>query len=263
MEQWTLYGIIVLAVTILAAIAAILSVKQPSVRMLLLSILGVVGLLAIGAIVVSIQSATIKPHPSPTPTPTPIATPTPTRTPTLTPTPTLGPPTPSPDSPVRPTPIPPSQTTDSPAELRPRSVATPQRTNVNNDIGETKRNEFYEITIENAWTSTDRVRSGNCNFPVPAGQKALFVRFAVTLSPTKSLAGGKLFSLGSVKSTDFIVIDDGNRKLDSACAYSVLLVGENARTTTLAYLISSEFVTFRFQKSGGGDPIVFNLSGVQ
>jgi len=257
MEQWTLYGIIVLAVTILAAIAAILSVKQPSVRVLLLSLLGFVGLLAIGAILVSIQSATIKPHPSPTPTPTPIATPTPTLTPTL------GPPTPSPDSPVRPTSIPPSQTTDSPAELRPRSVATPQRTKVNNDIGETKRNEFYEITIENAWTSTDRVRSGNCNFPVPAGQKALFVRFAVTLSPTKSLAGGKLFSLGSVKSTDFIVIDDGNRKLDSACAYSVLLVGENARTTTLAYLISSEFVTFRFQKSGGGDPIVFNLSGVQ
>jgi hypothetical protein len=53
MEQWTLYGIIVLAVTILAAIAAILSVKQPSVRVLLLSILGVVGLLAIGAIVLS------------------------------------------------------------------------------------------------------------------------------------------------------------------------------------------------------------------
>ena len=261
MEHWTLYGIIILAVTILAAIAAILSVNQRSVRVLLLSVLGFVGLLAIGAIVVSIQSAAIKPPPSPTPTPTPAATPTPTPTPTRTPTP--GPPTPSPDSPVSPTPIPPSQKIDSSAELRPRSVATPHRTNVNNDIGETKRNEFYEITIENAWTSTDRVRSGNCNFPVPAGQKALFVRFAVTLSPTKSLPGRQLFSLGSLKSTDFIVIDDGNRRIDSACAYSSLLVGENARTTTLAYLISSELVTFRFQKSGGGDPIVFNLSGVQ
>ena len=267
MEQWTLYGIIVLTVTILAAIAAILSVKQPSVRVLLLSILGFVGLLAIGAIVVSIQSAAIKPPPSPTPTPTPTATPTPTLTPTATPTPTLTPgpsplPTPSPsltdETPVagtstgsrigKPSPPQPAESVNSPA-YEP------------GDIGITKDNGSYEIMVENATLSYSSRMCPRGWVNVSDDQKMVAVRFsirALTLE-VPSIPTGEDF-------TSYYLVEPQGRRFEMRCGdgryFNVSLNSQagkpKAKVLTVEFLVpkNQHRLSFRFHPPVGNAIVV-------
>jgi hypothetical protein len=190
------------------------------------------------------------------PTPTPSASPPPERSPSPQPSPSL----PQPSSP-------PASSIASPINTeRPRIVSN-QPSNIDNDIGKSKKNDFYEITVENARTSTDRVRFDTCNFDVPPGQKAVLVRFGISWSPSKSVSAEEQFHLSAVKSSDFLLVDDRNRRIDTACQYAVLLLNIMARTATtrtLAYLVRSDAttLTFRFQKAGGGEAITFDLSGL-
>jgi len=70
---------------------------------------------------------------------------------------------------------------------------------------------------------------------------------------------------GYTQTTDFVVVDDQNRRIEPSCGLWGIVLGEDRPVTrTISYLVpaDSQHVMFRFQKSGGGDPIVFDLSGL-
>jgi hypothetical protein len=180
-------------------------------------------------------------------------------------------PSPKPSEPPRrqsPEPTPPrSSVSNLQSPERPRTVESDEYTPVDNDIGKQKNNDFFEVTVENARISTDRIGFDNCRLQVPAGQKAVLIRFSIRWAPSKSLTGPEQFALGRVTSTDFVLIDDRNRRVDTACPYAVFLisqVGRSANTRTLAYLVNVDThrLMFRFQKAGGGQPITFDISGL-
>ena len=72
--------------------------------------------------------------------------------------------------------------------------------------------------------------------------------------------------LGYTQTTDFVLVDERNRTVDPTCPVTGIVLSATGRAVsrTLAYLVSanSQHVSFRFQKSGAGQPIVFDLSGL-
>jgi hypothetical protein len=184
------------------------------------------------------------------------------------------PPTKEPSDSPRSTPVITQPPSAGPAIQEPiQSRVTEQKRAIDNDIGKVKVNDFYEITVENAWASKDRVSFGICNFNVPSEQKAILVRFTIRLlTPPRTYEESQ--RLANPHTTDFILMDDQNIRLDPRCQgngtadiYLNSFLNRNsgnASTLTLAYLVpsGSEHLSFRFQKSGVGRPIVFDLSGV-
>jgi hypothetical protein len=201
------------------------------------------------------------------------ATPSPSPSATITPTPE--PPSPSTEPTNFPQPSPSTRPSASPSVIPPstESSATERSRAPANDIGKGKANDFYEITVENAWASKDQVSFGICNFNVPSEQQAILVRLTIRLlTPPRTYEEAQ--RLANPQITDFILMDGQNRRLDPRCQgngnpniYLNSFLNSNtgnASTLTLAYLVpsGSEHLSFRFQKSGGGRPIVFDLSGV-
>jgi len=146
-----------------------------------------------------------------------------------------------------------------------QSRGTEPRRAPDNDIGKSKANDFYEITLENASASSNPVHLDICNFNVPSGQKAILVRFAIRLSPPPR-TNEEILRLGYTQTTDFILTDDRGRRVDPECLVTGMVLSGSGRAVnrTLAYLIpaGSQHMSFRFQKSGAGQPIVFDLSGL-
>jgi hypothetical protein len=138
----------------------------------------------------------------------------------------------------------------------------PSRRALENDIGKSKKNGFYEITVESAWTSTNPVRAECSNVDIPTGQKVVFVRFAIMFVNFGSRSGYENFHLSSVKPSEFVLVDDLNRRVDPVCQNFPILVQEMANTKTLIYLVpmDSRRLTFRFQKVGAGEALTFDLS---
>ena len=150
----------------------------------------------------------------------------------------------------------------------PKELPRPQPTQVSraieNDVGKSKTNDYYEIILENAWASSAPVHLDICNFSVPSGQKAILVRFSIRRS-SESQTNEELLRLGYTQTTDFVLVNDQNRRLDPSCLVNgIVLGGDRPVTRTLAYLVpaTSQHLSFRFQKSGGGQPIVFDLAGL-
>jgi hypothetical protein len=147
----------------------------------------------------------------------------------------------------------------------PKSGTTQLTMATNNDIGKSKANNFYEITLENASASTNPVHLDICNFGVPSGQKAIVVRFAIRLSPPPR-TNEEILRLGYTQTTDFVLVDNRGKTANPTCQVTGIVLSGSGRAVsrTLAYLISadSEHVSFRFQKSGAGQPIVFDLSAL-
>ena len=181
---------------------------------------------------------------------TPAPSPTPTGAPTqviVAASPTLAPPS------TRFTPV----VEDSP---KPPPARAPAR--IENDVGRSKSNAYYEITVENAWISS---RPGDvCSSSIRTGERAIVVRFAIRRS-SPSRTAEESMRFGYTQTTDFVVVDDQNRRIEPSCGLWGIVLGEDRPVTrTISYLVpaDSQHVMFRFQKSGGGDPIVFDLSGL-
>lgn len=127
-----------------------------------------------------------------------------------------------------------------------------------NDIGKSRGNGFFEITIENAWVSAKSGSFEFCGYRVFDEQKAVFVRFTI-----RALSD----SLPNTRTEDFIIIDSG-RRIDTTCGdgrfYPQSFTGEKQKTITLVYTVrrESKRLTFRFQRVGYGDAIAFDLSGL-
>lgn len=154
--------------------------------------------------------------------------------------------------------------TVSPTQEPARQVDTVSTRPVDNDVGKSKTNAYYEVTVENAWISSAPVRLDICSFNVSSGQKAILVRFAIRRSSLPR-TNEEMLRLGYTQTTDFVLLDDQNRRLDPECQVNGIVLGEDRPVTrTLAYLVpaGSQHVSFRSQKSGGGQPIVFDLSGL-
>ena len=147
----------------------------------------------------------------------------------------------------------------------PRPQATQVSRAIENDVGKSKTNDYYEIILENAWASSAPVHLDICNFSVPTGQKAILVRFSIRRS-SQPRTNEEVLRLGYTQTTDFVLVSDQNRRLDPSCLVNgiVLGSGDSPVTRTLAYLVpaTSQSLSFRFQKSGGGQPIVFDLAGL-
>jgi hypothetical protein len=118
------------------------------------------------------------------------------------------------------------------------------------------------MTLLNAWISTGQIRSENCIFNVPSGVKAVLVSFALRQSPSRTLSAAEFMRVGSVRTSDFVVVDEQNRRVDTACQTAGFIIGQNAILRTLGYLVpaASQHLSLRFQKAGAGDPIVFDLT---
>lgn len=75
-------------------------------------------------------------------------------------------------------------------------------------------------------------------------------------------------SLPNTRTEDFLLIDDSGRRIDTTCGdgrfYPQSFTGEKQKTITLVYTVrrESQHLTFRFQRVGFGDAIVFDISGL-
>lgn len=152
-----------------------------------------------------------------------------------------------------------------PVQEPPRSGTAQPTKVIDNDIGKSKKNGFYEITVENAWISTDRVRFEGCYVDLASGQKAILVRFAIMAVNFRTRSAEEQFHFGAVKPSDFVLVDDWNKRVDAACQNFPIFVRETANTKTLIYLVrtDSRRLTFKFQKVGAGEAITFDLSDLE
>lgn len=136
-----------------------------------------------------------------------------------------------------------------------------RKTEPENDIGKSRANGFFEITIENAWVSTKAGPLELCGYRASDEQRAVFVRFTIR-ALSDSLPDP------ASRTEDFLLIDDSGRRIETTCGdgrfYSHSFTGEKQKTITLVYTVRREpqHLIFRFQRVGSGDAITFDLSGL-
>lgn len=178
--EWTLLiGLIALAVTTIGVISTILTIKKPLPKIVLFSLLGFVGVFGLGAVLIGIAMTIQGIPPSPTPTPAPGSTLVNTPVPTPSAQPSNRIPTPNPTAtaiavtptPVEDRPVKPDRSNSPPPEnTAPRESYRP------GDIGISKTNGYYELTLENATVSYN---SRNCSVKVSNDQKMVAVKFSI------------------------------------------------------------------------------------
>ena len=129
-----------------------------------------------------------------------------------------------------------------------------------NDIGKSRGNGSFEITIENAWVSRKSGSFNFCGYRASEEQRALFVRFTI-----RALSE----SLPNTRTEDFLLVDNRGRRIETTCGdgrfYPHSFTGEKQKTITLVYIVPRDFqhLTFRFQRVGYGDAIAFDLGGIE
>lgn len=174
MLEWSLLiGVFALAVTTIGVISTILTIEKRLPRIVLFSLLGFVGVFGIGAVLIGLAMSIQGTSPSPTPTPASgtlrhnpapgpsvqpsngIPKPGPTRTPM-----------PVEDRTVKPE----KDNSPSPEHTVPRESYRP------GDMGISKTNGYYELTLENATVSHS---SRNCSVNVSNDQKIVAVKFSI------------------------------------------------------------------------------------
>jgi hypothetical protein len=152
-----------------------------------------------------------------------------------------------------------SQVTPLPVDTSP----TPRQP-LQTDIGKTKSNGPYELTIENAKILHTSGQQDFCVYRIASGQKGLSVRFTIEAHDLS------VPSINNQGDTDFLVVDAMNNRFERTCGdgrYFNVSYGDadpRPKTITLVYVIpsDSEGVIFRFQHTGKGQPVTFDLSGL-
>ena len=132
-------------------------------------------------------------------------------------------------------------------------------------IGKTQKNELLEVFVESAWTSVSVVSVGRCSFEVPREKKAVFVRFTIRRSPfSRQWSWDEQSALLDLKPLNFLLGDESGRNMEPYCTTEQFYaVSESAHT--LGYLAPSDLrrFTFRFQMARLGEPLTFDLSGLE
>jgi hypothetical protein len=110
-----------------------------------------------------------------------------------------------------------------------------RKTEPENDIGKSRSNGFFEITIENAWVSTKSGSFEFCGYRTSEEQRAVFVRFTI-----RALSD----SLPNTRTEDFHLIDDSGGRIDTTCGdgrfYPRSFSREKHKTITLVYTVRRE-----------------------
>ena len=254
-------SIATLVVTVIVGIATVLGMRDSRVKATLLSILGVVSVFFVGVL---IWIWTSTPRPPRVETGKTNQLDSQRMSPALSPTPqhNQGPqhvPSASLPNPERPSP----SFGSSPEPERPRIAGTPTPTagqaqqdpvrTIVSEIGETKSNGSYEITLENAKTLDSSQQRNLCGSNVQS-QTAVLVRFTIrTLNPYVPAYTRKKGD------TDFLILDDEGRRFERVCGDG--WYGGGPRTVELVYALPMKpgKLRFRFQNVGHGDAMTFAL----
>ncbi|HSE15694.1 MAG TPA: serine protease [Pyrinomonadaceae bacterium] len=134
--------------------------------------------------------------------------------------------------------------------------ATPPKKPVENDIGQTKSNGFYEVTLENV--TTDHSGQHPSCFEIQPYERALVVRFTI-----KAVSNSVSPYTRKENDTDFLVVDEQGRRFERKCGNG--WYGSGARTITMVYALpeSSREFKFRFQNPGHGDALTFSIPEIR
>ena len=153
--------------------------------------------------------------------------------------------------------------TRTPLIIQPSPSGTPQVPYEPGDIGETKDNGYYELTLENAKVSYTSKNCFSGFVDVSSDQKMVAVTFSIR---ALSLQVPSISTSQDVRA--YYLLDPQQRRFEMSCGdgryFNVSLNSfegkPKAKTLTVEFLVprNAQKLRFRFS-SGTGNPLVFNL----
>jgi Trypsin-like peptidase domain len=144
-----------------------------------------------------------------------------------------------------------------PIKLRQQSERPPPpKKPVKNEIGQTKSNGFYEVTLENV--TTDPSGQHPSCFEIQSDERTLVVRFTI-----RAVSNSVSPYTRKENDTDFLMVDQQGRRFERKCGNG--WYGSGARTITMVYALpkNSRELNFRFQNPGHGDALTFSIPEIR